>query len=37
MTAERQKAIGRAMKLMAKGLPWGKSLQQYRRDEMHER
>jgi prevent-host-death family protein len=37
MTAERQKAIGRAMKLMAKGLPWGKSLQRYRRDEMHER
>jgi prevent-host-death family protein len=37
MTAERQKAIGRAMKLMAKGLPWGNALPRFTRDEMQER
>jgi len=37
MTAERQRAIGRAIKLMAKGLPWGDALRRFTRDEMHER
>jgi prevent-host-death family protein len=37
MTAERQKAIGRAIKLMEKGLPWGDGLGGFTRDEMHER
>jgi prevent-host-death family protein len=36
MTAERQRAIRRAIKLMAKGLPWGNALGQFTRDEMHE-
>jgi prevent-host-death family protein len=37
MTAERKKAIQQAIKLMAKGLPWGSDLQRFRREEMHER
>jgi len=37
MTAERKKAIRHAIKVMAKGLPWGGSLQAFKREEMHER
>ena len=37
MTAERRKAIEHAVALMTKGLPWGDSLQRFRREEMHER
>jgi len=37
MTPERQKAIKRAIKLMEKGLPWGRALRRFARDEMHER
>jgi prevent-host-death family protein len=35
--AERQKAIARAIRLMAKGLPWGSAPRRFTRDEMHER
>jgi prevent-host-death family protein len=34
MTAERQAAIDHAIKVMKKGLPWGKS-RRFTRDEMH--
>ena len=37
MTAERRKAIARAMHVMARGLPWGSVLRRFSRDEMHER
>ena len=38
MTAERKKAIQHAVKVMAKGLRWGRSLQEtFKREEMHER
>jgi prevent-host-death family protein len=37
MTAERKAAIDHALKLMAKGLPWGEGLRRFTRDEMHER
>ena len=37
MTAERKKAIQRALDVMAKGLSWGRTLPILRRDEMHER
>jgi prevent-host-death family protein len=37
MTAERQRAIHRAIKIMARGLPWGNALQRSKRDEMHDR
>jgi hypothetical protein len=37
MTAERQAAIDRAIKLMTKGLPWGDTLPPFTRAEMHER
>jgi hypothetical protein len=37
LTAERQKAIGRAIKLMEKGLPLGDALRRFARDEMHAR
>jgi prevent-host-death family protein len=36
-TPERQKAIERAVDMMAKGLPWGSALRTFERDEMHER
>ena len=37
MTAERQKAIDHAIRVMAKGLPWGRALRAFRREDMHER
>jgi prevent-host-death family protein len=37
MTAERKRAIQHAIKVMAKGLPWGDNLQRFGREEMHER
>ena len=37
LTPERRKAIEHAIKLMAKGLPWGNTVQTFSRDEMHER
>ena len=37
MTAERKKAIQRAIDVMAKGLSWGHALQRFKREEMHER
>jgi len=37
LTAERKKAIQRAIDVMAKGLSWGNALQPFKRDEMHER
>lgn len=37
MTAERKKAIARAVHQMAKGLPWGDTLPRFTRDEMHDR
>ena len=37
MTAERQRAIRRAIKIMARGLPWGIGLRRFKRDEMHGR
>ena len=36
MTAERKKAIQRAIDVMAKGLSWGDALQRFKREEMHE-
>ena len=37
LTPERQKAIDHAIKVMAKGLPWGGTLRTCRREEMHKR
>ena len=37
ITEERKKAIQHAIDEMAKGLPWGKALRRFKRDEMHER
>ena len=37
MTAERKKAIQRAIKVMQKGLEWGEALPRFTRDEMHDR
>jgi prevent-host-death family protein len=37
MTAERRAAIEHAIKVMAKGLPWGDALRNFTRDDMHER
>ncbi|HEV2954964.1 MAG TPA: type II toxin-antitoxin system prevent-host-death family antitoxin [Xanthobacteraceae bacterium] len=37
MTPERKAAIDHALKLMAKGLPWGDKFRRFTRDEMHER
>ena len=37
MTAERKRAIQRAVDVMAKGLSWGDTLQRFEREEMHER
>jgi hypothetical protein len=37
MTRARRAAIKRAVEVMAKGLPWGRTLRTYRRDEMHDR
>jgi prevent-host-death family protein len=37
MTPERQQAIERAVELMTRGLPWGRRLRRFKRDEMHER
>ncbi len=37
MTAERKKAVQRAIDVMTKGLPWGSTLPRFERDEMHER
>jgi prevent-host-death family protein len=36
MTPERQQAIEHACEVMTKGLPWGRSLRRFNRDEMHE-
>jgi prevent-host-death family protein len=37
MTPEREKAIQHAIEVMAKGLPWGKALCRFKREDMHER
>jgi prevent-host-death family protein len=37
MTAERKKAIQRAIQVMKKGLHWGDTLPRFIRDEMHDR
>ena len=37
MTAERKKAVQRAIDVMATGLSWGDTLQRFKREEMHER
>jgi prevent-host-death family protein len=37
MTPDRQRAIHHAIKLMAKGLPWGSAFRRFKRDEMHDR
>lgn len=37
ITAERKRAIQHAIRVMAKGLAWGDSLQGFSREEMHER
>ena len=37
MTPEREKAIQHAIDLMTKGLPWGRPLHKFRREEMHRR
>jgi prevent-host-death family protein len=37
LTPERAAAIERMAEFMRKGLPWGKTLRRYTRDEMHER
>ena len=37
MTPERQRAIDHAIEVMSKGMPWGRSLRRFKRDEMHER
>lgn len=37
MTAERKKAIRHAIDVMAAGLPWGGTLQKFKREQMHER
>jgi len=37
MTPAREKAIRDAIKVMAAGLPWGKRLRRFKRDEMHDR
>ena len=37
LTPERQKAIDHAIKVMAKGLPWGGAVRSFRRKDMHER
>jgi hypothetical protein len=36
LTAERQKAVDHAIKVMEKGLPWGDAAPPFNRDEMHE-
>jgi antitoxin (DNA-binding transcriptional repressor) of toxin-antitoxin stability system len=37
MTREREKAIPHAIDVMEQGLPWGRTLRRFRREEMHER
>jgi hypothetical protein len=37
MTAERKRAIQRAIHVMKKGLRWGDALPRFNRDEMHDR
>ena len=37
MTAERKRAVQRAIDVMTKGLSWGSILPKFERDEMHER
>jgi antitoxin (DNA-binding transcriptional repressor) of toxin-antitoxin stability system len=37
MTPEREKAIQHAIHVMEQGLPWGRTLRRFRREEMHER
>jgi prevent-host-death family protein len=37
MNAERKRAIQHAINVMSKGLPWGDTLQGFKREEMHER
>ena len=37
LTPERQHAIDLAIGMMAKGLPWGRALRTFRREQMHER
>jgi prevent-host-death family protein len=37
MTPERKKAVQHATDVMVQGLPWGRTLRRFRREEMHER
>jgi prevent-host-death family protein len=37
MSPERKAAIDQAVRLMEKGLPWGKAFRVFTRDEMHDR
>jgi len=37
MTPERQQAIDHAIEVMSQGLPWGRRVGHFKRDEMHER
>jgi prevent-host-death family protein len=37
MTPARREAINHAIKVMRKGLPWGKALRRFKREDMHER
>ena len=37
LTPDRQRAIDRAVEVMAKGLPWGGAVRSFRRKDMHER
>jgi prevent-host-death family protein len=37
ITPERQQAIDHAIEVMSKGLPWGRRLARFKRDDMHER
>jgi prevent-host-death family protein len=36
ITPERRRAIGHAIEVMSKGLPWGRRRKRFTRDEMHE-
>jgi prevent-host-death family protein len=37
MTPEREKAVQHAIDVTGQGLPWGRTLRRFRREEMHER
>jgi prevent-host-death family protein len=37
MTPEREKAVQHAIGVMGQGLPWGRTLRRFRREEMHKR